>query len=957
MQQPVVEDNDHVDEGAGTAPAPDIRDAVGDAAAPAPSAARGGRGRLAMMSRGKSLTDVMASFTFNPLDDDDDDSSEGTRPPRDGADAVQVATAAADNTEEVADRRRLGIASVISARPGFERSISQVSFAGIQNLETGSFGSLDDESTLDESSVSRMSDAGGMGKRREIDEGKPVVAEANLMKSISFGQASNIRTHSLIHRADSLEDLSYNRVQSTAEAAALVAMEDGRDGDDESFSTQEPQEQEGAGSVYRPWVSKMSSMSSTSSTMQSKSSPHGPEPKKSNRSALRNSILSTYSSADTVNYVSATAKGGSGDVNTSDRTASTINNSDRTASTASSWTGVTPLTSNKKMNKATAARNNRLTKISAMYDLDGDGVLDEIEQAMRNRDVNNDGNLGNAEVYKIVRDQLKNQSDVHLYKRMAGGLVCLVAILSLSNFATSWASAILAQDTVADPVTGTIQSKATGEVMGYQNVGYEIDLEPLTDEEFEERRLLVDSEMGEDPDHEDHVHRRLGRKDDRNKLTTKIGYDHGKLKEKDLQELIRKCDGVNTVSMKRKWRNLDGSDDYDVDTICGPGTTVSKKGKKKKNKNKTKTRVVEEQVKFKRGDGGNKGKAGGRGRDDYKEISFTCSGGYCYGSGSTLLQEEGHPCEISRDRRGAGECVDGLICYDPESNGRGPGTCTHLLRYARKNQVCDVDYGVDACDVGYACRSSSTTTLRSRVAGVITTGICQKLVRQSNNQDVCDASFGSDACVDGYSCIGESGIELNGRGIGYCQQLVQRQREGGLCDLSYGHDACDDGYYCRDGMLASNRARGGGNDRGAGRGGDAWSNAVIFGPSDTFVAGNGNRAGQVNGNGHASAIISGPSTFVAGNSNRAGQGNGNGHAIKRPKEVINLCGGSKKRSFGTGMCTRTVGRMGQCGSNDECSDGRSCAGLGADTATGGVTQGEGGTIVWGTGGATIGHCV
>eukprot|EP00578_Thalassiosira_sp_NH16_P006342 CAMPEP_0181123268 /NCGR_PEP_ID=MMETSP1071-20121207/25796_1 /TAXON_ID=35127 /ORGANISM="Thalassiosira sp., Strain NH16" /LENGTH=594 /DNA_ID=CAMNT_0023208373 /DNA_START=63 /DNA_END=1843 /DNA_ORIENTATION=+ len=584
MQQPVVEDNDHVDEGA-----------------PAPSAARGGRGRLAMMSRGKSLTDVMASFTFNPLDDDDDDSSEGTRPPRDGADAVQVATAAADNTEEVADRRRLGIASVISARPGFERSISQVSFAGIQNLETGSFGSLDDESTLDESSVSRMSDAGGMGKRREIDEGKPVVAEANLMKSISFGQASNIRTHSLIHRADSLEDLSYNRVQSTAEAAALVAMEDGRDGDDESFSTQEPQEQEGAGSVYRPWVSKMSSMSSTSSTMQSKSSPHGPEPKKSNRSALRNSILSTYSSADTVNYVratakggsgdvnnsdrtastvnnsdrtanyvSATAKGGSGDVNTSDRTASTINNSDRTASTASSWTGVTPLTSNKKMNKAAAARNNRLTKISAMYDLDGDGVLDEIEQAMRNRDVNNDGNLGNAEVYKIVRDQLKNQSDVHLYKRMAGGLVCLVAILSLSNFATSWASAILAQDTVADPVTGTIQSKATGEVMGYQNVGYEIDLEPLTDEEFEERRLLVDSEMGEDPDHEDHVHRRLGRKDDRNKLTTKIGYDHGKLKEVDLRELIRKCDGVNTVSMKRKWRNPDGSDDYDVDTICGP---------------------------------------------------------------------------------------------------------------------------------------------------------------------------------------------------------------------------------------------------------------------------------------------------------------------------------------------------------------------------------------------------
>jgi len=545
-------------------------------------------------------------------------------------------------------------------------------------------------------------------------------------------------------------------------------------------------------------------------------------------------------------------------------------------------------------------RANRLSKISQKYDLDGNGELDEIEQAMRDRDVDGDGNLDNREVYRIVQDQLKNQTDVKLFKKIAGGLTCLVAILSLSNFATSWASAILARDTVADPATGTIQSKSTHEVMGLNNVAHEMDLEPLTDEEFEERRLMVDAEMAEDPEHEDHIHRRLGRKNTKNACTcTKVAYDHGKLKEKDLQKLIRKCDGVNTVTIKRMWE----SGEYDVDTICGPGTNVVKKGKKKKNKKETKTKVVETAVKFRRQGGG----GGGRNNRD-NELNFDCRKGECYASGQTLIQQEGHNCEISRDRNGAGECDDGLVCYDPQGRSRGTGTCTRLVRFAPRNMACDVDYGVDACVDGCGCNAAAT--VRSTTVGVVNTGTCQLLARRGSNQDSCNASFGDDACVDGYTCIGENGSELNGFGIGFCQQLVRGQRSGGLCDLSFTRNgnACADGYYCRDSMLARNGVGGvGGN--GVGVGGTAWTGAIISGPSG--VVGGGNQVGGIVG---------------------------------------------QQRSVGTGMCTRTVSRMGQCGSDLECGIGSTCRGLGDDTATGGRIVGSSGTIVWGTGGSTIGYC-
>mmetsp|Transcript_31078 Transcript_31078/g.50754 ORF Transcript_31078/g.50754 Transcript_31078/m.50754 type:complete len:609 (-) Transcript_31078:196-2022(-) len=427
-----------------------------------------------------------------------------------------------------------------------------------------------------------------------------------------------------------------------------------------------------------------------------------------------------------------------------------------------------------------ARYKSQLSIVSEKYDLDGDGVLDEVEQAMRDRDKDGDGQLDNAEVYRIVQDQLQSQQDVHLYKKVAAGLVCLLAILSLSNLGTNWASAILAKDTVTDSESGTIQSKATGEVVGLQDVAFNYELDPLTEEEFEERRKLVEAEMMEDPDHEDHVHRRLGKKKKNHCTCSKIAYDHGKMRERDLLELTVKCDGVNSVSIKRKWRHNDGSEDVDYDTICGPGTVIVRKGKRKKNKHKTKVKVVDIKVTFRQ-----KGK---NGRD--KSISFDCKRGYCYGSGGAILQREGHPCLLERDYDGAGECNEGLACYNSDGDTYGVGVCTNLAKYSRKDQVCNIDFGVNACISNYACYSRKNGRNSQVKVGTVRTGNCQRVRQRSGYNEVCDVSFGANACLNDYRCLGANGRDIGRVGIGFCTRsevTVNNGRDGGwYVDYSLG---------------------------------------------------------------------------------------------------------------------------------------------------------------------------
>jgi hypothetical protein len=109
----------------------------------------------------------------------------------------------------------------------------------------------------------------------------------------------------------------------------------------------------------------------------------------------------------------------------------------------------------------------RLSTVSKMYDIDGDGKLDEAELAMRNMDKSGRGYLSNETVYKLMREQLQMQKSLFQMKKIIAGLLVFVVILALSNLGTSFASAILAKDTTTNSESGSPQlvDKKTGEVV------------------------------------------------------------------------------------------------------------------------------------------------------------------------------------------------------------------------------------------------------------------------------------------------------------------------------------------------------------------------------------------------------------------------------------------------------------------------------------------------------------
>jgi len=90
----------------------------------------------------------------------------------------------------------------------------------------------------------------------------------------------------------------------------------------------------------------------------------------------------------------------------------------------------------------------KLSTISRMYDIKGDGELDEAELAMRHMDTSGRGYLTNDKVYKLMQDHVQTQRKLFQLKKIIIGLAVLVVILALSNLGTSFAAAILSKDTV-----------------------------------------------------------------------------------------------------------------------------------------------------------------------------------------------------------------------------------------------------------------------------------------------------------------------------------------------------------------------------------------------------------------------------------------------------------------------------------------------------------------------------
>ena len=63
----------------------------------------------------------------------------------------------------------------------------------------------------------------------------------------------------------------------------------------------------------------------------------------------------------------------------------------------------------------------RLSVVSKKYDVDGDGQLDEAEQAMRDMDKSNKGFISNKAIYDLMQDHIKVKEQVFTFKRIIFG--------------------------------------------------------------------------------------------------------------------------------------------------------------------------------------------------------------------------------------------------------------------------------------------------------------------------------------------------------------------------------------------------------------------------------------------------------------------------------------------------------------------------------------------------------
>ncbi len=66
----------------------------------------------------------------------------------------------------------------------------------------------------------------------------------------------------------------------------------------------------------------------------------------------------------------------------------------------------------------TGTKGTRLSMISKMYDIDGDGKLDKAELAMRNMDTSSRGYLTNDKVYELMQQNFQMQRDLFKFRHV-----------------------------------------------------------------------------------------------------------------------------------------------------------------------------------------------------------------------------------------------------------------------------------------------------------------------------------------------------------------------------------------------------------------------------------------------------------------------------------------------------------------------------------------------------------
>ncbi|KAL3764866.1 hypothetical protein ACHAW5_008482 [Stephanodiscus triporus] len=175
----------------------------------------------------------------------------------------------------------------------------------------------------------------------------------------------------------------------------------------------------------------------------------------------------------------------------------------------------------------------KLSTFSKKYDVNGDGVLDEAEMAMRTMDRSGRGHLTNQQVYSMMQEQLETQKQLFRVRRIMFVLLGLVVILAVSNLGTSFAAASLAKD-VTISSSAEITDKNTHEALSTQTTAEAIEVERVTFEPDGGRRLC---DVDGDVECETNSFRMIS--------------------ESKCDAMINHCSRGNTVTLKRTWPNGD----------------------------------------------------------------------------------------------------------------------------------------------------------------------------------------------------------------------------------------------------------------------------------------------------------------------------------------------------------------------------------------------------------------
>jgi len=180
----------------------------------------------------------------------------------------------------------------------------------------------------------------------------------------------------------------------------------------------------------------------------------------------------------------------------------------------------------------------RLSTVSKMYDVDGNGQLDDAELAMRDMDKSGRGYLTNEKVYALMQEQLATQKQLFRVKRIMFVLLALVVILAFSNLGTSFAAASLAKDTTTSS-SAALLDKKTNEAVSTQTAS-----DSLT---FERAIITPDGR------------RKLCDEDNVNCVDFGLSDENSILSmdQRTCRKMIKQCRRGNTVSLTRTWKNED----------------------------------------------------------------------------------------------------------------------------------------------------------------------------------------------------------------------------------------------------------------------------------------------------------------------------------------------------------------------------------------------------------------